>query len=292
MSKFIVDIKPELFNPDTIMNSGQVFRMRKDDNKYIVCSGDKFCMFQFNGVSWEFFTSHDDWDFWWTFFDFNTNYSKCNQKILHCREGLGDSFLFDALCDSKGMRILKQDLWETIVTFIISQQNNIPKITKTIEKLCEKFGTKHKYYCGYDINKVFEYHSFPTAVQISDLSLSELSDGSMLGYRAKYILKIAQDVANEDFSLTALQNYNYEESMNMLQSIQGVGLKVANCIALYGLHLMESYPIDTWMKKIMAENYSQYSEKQYMEYINSLYSGFQGYIQQLQFYYKRRISLK
>ena len=100
MSKFVIDIKPELFNPDTIINSGQIFHMRKKNDKYIVCSGDK---------------------------------------------------------------------------------NNIPKITKTIEKLCEKFGTKHKYYCDYDINKVFEYYSFPTAVQISDLSLSELSYGSMIG---------------------------------------------------------------------------------------------------------------
>lgn len=292
MSKFVVNIKPELFNPDIIISSGQIFRMRKENNKYMVCSGDKFCVFQFNGASWEFFTAHDDWDFWWNFFDFNTNYSLHNQKILQCEECYNDSFLLDALHSSQGMRILKQDLWETIVTFIISQQNNIPKITKTVERLCRKFGTKHKVYCGFNINNWFEYYSFPTAVQISDLSLSELSDGSMLGYRDKYILRIAQDVANEEFSLSTLQSCDYEEAIKMLQSIQGIGPKVANCISLYGLHIMESYPVDTWMKKIMTENYSQYSEQEFMNYVNSQYSGCQGYVQQLQFYHKRIISSK
>lgn len=187
------------------------------------------------------------------------------------------------------MRILHQDLWETMVTFIISQQNNIPKITKTVEILCEKFGTKSQYYLSLDKNHIQYFYTFPPAEQIADLSLETLSDGTMLGYRTEYILELARIVKSNKFNLQALQTLNYEEAMKELQSIKGVGPKVGNCICLYGLHLLESYPIDTWVKKIIEEDYSQYSLKDYKSYINNNYKGFQGYIQQLQFYYKRNL---
>ena len=80
---------------------------------------------------------------------------------------------------------------------------------------------------------------------------------------------------------------SYEDAYSALLQIKGIGPKVANCIMLYGFHFMESYPIDTWMKKIIAEDYSNYSKSEYLEYINSSYSGFEGYVQQLQFYHKR-----
>ena len=214
-----------------------------------------------------------------------------------------DKFLQNALSYAVGMRILKQDLWETIVTFIISQQNNIPKITKTVNILCERFG-ESKVFQADTAGTMKLYYAFPTVEQIANLSLSTLQTDTMLGYRAKYILTLAQDIKNGKFKVEELYNLRYTEAMTKLKTIYGVGGKVANCIALYGvggkvancialygLHLMESYPIDTWMQKIIEQDYSQYrTTEKYLGYINSKYEGFQGYVQQLQFIYKRNFS--
>lgn len=135
------------------------------------------------------------------------------------------------------------------------------------------------------------YHAFPTVEQIANLSLSTLQTDTMLGYRAKYILTLVQDIKNGKFKVEELYNLRYAEAITKLKTIYGVGDKVANCIALYGLHLMESYPIDTWMQKIIEQDYPQYhTTEKYLEYINSKYEGFQGYVQQLQFIFKRNFS--
>lgn len=280
MSKIICTIPHEAFNPEVIIQSGQVFRMWKHKETYYALSGDKSIWFQkIDCKTWEFHTNLNDWiNFWWDYFDFSSDYSGINTKIMNC----SDDFLKKSLENSQGMRILKQDLWETIITFIISQQNNIPKIGKTISILCSKFGTKHE-----ATTEMIEYYSFPTAEQIANLRLSDLQNGTMLGYRAEYILKFAQAVQNEEINLNSLFSLNYEEAMRKLQTIKGIGLKVSNCICLYGLHLMESYPIDTWMSKIISQDYAQFTQEEYLFYINSEYKSYQGYIQQLQFFYKR-----
>ena len=280
MSKIICTIPHEAFNPEVIIQSGQVFRMWKHGETYYALSGDKSIWFQkIDYKTWEFHTNLNDWvNFWWDYFDFSSDYSEVNAKIMNC----SDDFLKKSLENSQGMRILKQDLWETIITFIISQQNNIPKIGKTISNLCSKFGTKHE-----ATTEMIEYYSFPTAEQIANLRLSDLQDGTMLGYRAEYILKFAQAVQNEEINLNSLFSLNYEEAMRKLQTIKGIGVKVSNCICLYGLHLMESYPIDTWMSKIISQDYAHYTQEEYLSYINSEYESYQGYIQQLQFFYKR-----
>lgn len=284
--KICVELPKTLFNPELIMNSGQVFRMLKKQGMYHVYSGDKAIAFKRRANQYEFYTTIEDWnEFWVNYFDFNTDYSKFNEAIRNSK----DEFLENSMKMCQGMRILRQDLWETIVTFIISQQNNIPKISKTVEILCERFGSKRSYYTGLNTKDIQYFYTFPSADRIANLSLKTLSDGTMLGYRAEYILELAKAVKSNKFSLEELQNLTYEEAMKKLQSVKGIGPKVGNCICLYGLHLLESYPIDTWMKKIIEDDYSQYSLEEYKLYIDSNYKGFQGYVQQIQFYYKRNL---
>lgn len=282
-------LNPETFNPDVIMASGQVFRMFKQDDLYYVYSADKALTFRpidDDYYNWEFYSTPQDWARYWGFyFDLISDYNEYNKKIKRSK----DEFLLKALEHSKGMRILRQDLWETLVTFIISQQNNIPKITKTVQILCDKFGTVDKHEIAMT-GEFVEFHKFPTIEQICVLSVEELSDGTMLGYRAEYILKLAQDIQKRKFGLKKLSTLPYEEAIEKLQTVRGIGLKVSNCVALYGLHLMESYPIDTWMNKIIKEDYPQHpSTAEYLKYINSKFKGFQGYVQQIQFYYKRSL---
>lgn len=277
------------FNPDIIIESGQVFRMNKLSAwGYSAFSGDKAIFFRkFSATpqtyTWEFQCSSQDWNqFWLHYFDFNRSYSKYNQVIMSS----SDEFLKSALKSAEGMRILHQDLWETMVSFIISQQNNIPKIQKTINQLCFNYGHISHFEVGQNSEK---FYTFPTAEQISRLKLEELQGGSLLGYRAKYILELAQAVQKRKFKLDKLINLKYQDALAELQSIKGIGPKVGNCITLYGLHLLESYPIDVWMKRIIEQDYPEFTEQEYLDYINKNYSGFQGYVQQLQFFFKRKM---
>ena len=174
--------------------------------------------------------------------------------------------------DSFGMRILRQDLWEVFISYVISQNNNIPKIKKSIQCLCDRYS---------------DGIHFPKAAVLAYIPQDELMDGTALGYRADYIIGISKQVVEGKLDILKISQMSYEDAYSALLQIKGIGPKVANCIMLYGFHFMESYPIDTWMKKIIAEDYSNYSKSEYLEYINSRYSGFEGYVQQLQFYHKR-----
>ena len=275
---FSKSLTAEEFNPEVIMNSGQVFRMKKETigkdgfpDTYSACSGDNDVCFYLNKETdtWDFVCEESQWGFWQNYFDFDTDYVKYNDAIRNSN----DIFLNDALKESFGMRILRQDLWEVFISYVISQNNNIPKIKKSIQILCDRYS---------------DGIHFPGADVLSSIPLEELENGTALGYRADYINKISKAVANNELDIKRISQKPYNDAMADLLAIRGIGPKVANCIMLYGFHFMESYPIDTWMKKIISEDYGNYSKDEYMNYINSSYSGYQGYVQQLQFYYKRK----
>jgi N-glycosylase/DNA lyase len=275
---FSKSLTAEEFNPEVIMNSGQVFRMKKETNgtdgipdTYSACSGDNDIYFYLNtkNDTWDFVCEEDQWDFWQRYFDFDTDYVAYNNKIRKS----SDKFLKDALKDSFGMRILRQDLWEVFISYVISQNNNIPKIKKSIQILCERYS---------------DGIHFPKPEVLAFVPETELMDGTALGYRADYIIGISKAVMEGRLDIEAISQLPYEQAYEKLLEIKGIGPKVANCIMLYGFHFMESYPIDTWMKKIINEDYKDYSKNDYLEYINSSYGGFLGYVQQLQFYHKRK----
>ena len=275
---FSKSLTAEEFNPEVIMNSGQVFRMKKETNgadgipdTYSACSGDNDIYFYLNtkNDTWDFVCEEEQWNFWQRYFDFDTDYVAYNDKIRKS----SDKFLKDALKDSFGMRILRQDLWEVFISYVISQNNNIPKIKKSIQILCERYS---------------DGIHFPKPEVLAFVPETELMDGTALGYRADYIIGISKAVMEGRLDIEAISQLPYEQAYEKLLEIKGIGPKVANCIMLYGFHFMESYPIDTWMKKIINEDYKDYSKNDYLEYINSSYGGFQGYVQQLQFYHKRK----
>lgn len=265
-----IQLTDDVFNPDVILASGQVFRMKREGDIYSCLSGENEIQFyRVSADTYEFFCEDSQWDFWWKYFDLDCDYSAYNEAVIKS----GDPFLKKALMVGQGMRILRQDVWETFISYIVSQNNNIPKIKKSLNILCERYSDGYK---------------FPSAEVLSEVSVEELSEGTALGYRAEYISEFSRAVANGDILLSDFENLGYEEAINKLLEIKGIGPKVANCIALYGLHLMEGYPIDTWMKKIIKEDYSSLSQSDYLSWLHDNFKGFEGYVQQLQFYCKRR----
>lgn len=254
-------------NMKTIMNSGQCFRIfvaeENDDIViYDVLSMDNFVRVYHTEGSYFFNCTDDEWSYWRNYFDLDTNYNLFYNAITKS----DDMFLHSAAEYGRGMRILRQSYWETLISFIISQNNNIPRIKKSIESLCVKFGKPIEKYG-------MVRYSFPCADALKDVTLDELSDLG-LGYRAAYIHSVCR-------CAPALIVPDY----NKLLKVPGIGKKVASCIMLFGTHDLTQFPVDTWMKKLLDEIYSG-------SFDTEPYKGFEGFVQQLQFYYYRHLKGK
>jgi N-glycosylase/DNA lyase len=174
----------------------------------------------------------------------------------------GDPYLTAAVNYGHGLRILQQDLWEVIVTFFISQQNSISRIKNIVAKLCEPYG-----------------YQFPTAIMLSKYTEDDLL-ALGLGYRAKYLKNIVKSVTGGDLNLDELKNMDFCNAISFLKRFDGIGDKVANCIALFGLHQMDAFPIDTWIRRIIDEQYGGNFDK-------TRFPGYSGVVQQYMFFYQR-----
>lgn len=175
--------------------------------------------------------------------------------------------LKDAAEYAPGIHILAQEPWETLCSFIISQNNNIPNIKGIITRLCQTFGKK----CG-------ESYTFPSAKTLAALEPDDLKD-IRAGFRAGYIIDGARKVANGEVDLESLKTAPIESARESLMKIRGVGPKVAECTLLFGLHRLEAFPIDTWMKKAMSTLYKGINPTDFGEYA--------GIAQQYIFHYAR-----
>ncbi len=262
------------FNLDKIAQSGQCFRWTKqDDHSYRIIAG-KHCLYitpQQNDC-YELECTEDDYDhFWLSYFDLREDYRSIRGRIPQDR----DPFLRRAAECEKGIRILRQDPWEMLITFIISQNRNIPAIRSSVELLAERCGERRKDPRG------LEYYSFPEPAAILSLSRDELL-ACKLGYRWKYVLAAAAAVADGTIDLNQLVAADEESTMASLTGIFGVGVKVANCISLFGLHHLNAFPVDTWIKRILAQEYPE-------GYPYESYSPYNGVYQQYMFaYYRHR----
>ena len=166
-----------------------------------------------------------------------------------------------------GIRILRQDLWETIVSFIISQNNNIPRIKGCIERLCDNFG-----------EPITQRFNIPAPEVLAELTVDDLAP-VRLGYRAKYLIETAKTVCEKGLP----------EDFNELSGLCGVGPKVANCIALFGMQDYASFPIDVWVMKVMHELYDlpEGDKKAMTEFAREHFGELGGFAQQYLFYYMR-----
>ena len=208
-----------------------------------------------------------DVDFCKNYFDLETDYDAIAKAFE------GNEYIFNAAKAGRGIHILRQDPWETIVSFIISANNNITRIKKIIEKLCELRGTKIVYN-----GKV--YYSFPTPKQLSSITEQEISE-LHAGYRDRYLMTLFKN-ANAGFSAEALADLDNDGLRKSLLSILGVGNKVCVCIMLFGYNRYSAFPKDVWIKRVIAEHLGEnFSEKDLGEYA--------GVIQQYLFHYARNL---
>ena len=263
----MVKVQKQSFSLKQICESGQCFRMRPlGEQKYSVVAWGKYLLLEESQREVIFYCSPEEYEaVWFDYFDMGTNYENFLQSIPQ-----EDTYLKRAAAFGGGIRILKQEPWEMIASFIISQQNNIKRIKKSIELICQKFGEE----------KTFEnnvYYTFPSAKALAQAKEEELKDCN-LGYRSKYILKTAQSIAKKEMDIEALKHMPYLQAKAELLKLYGVGEKVADCTCLFGLHCLEAFPVDTHIKRVLEQQYQN-------AFPFSLFAGYEGVIQQYLFYY-------
>lgn len=234
-------ILDSVINLDHSLDCGQSFRWKKSGDIWeAVAYGKKLSLKQTDEKTLVFYnTTQEDFDLIWKkYFDLERDYDVIISRFKE------DKYLLKATEKYKGLRVLNQEPWEAICSFIISQNNNIPRIKGIIERLCENFGE--------DLGDGF--FTFPSAEKISTLSLEDLAP-LRSGFRAKYILDAAKKVANKEIDLEQIFSNHISYGREELMKIKGVGAKVSECALLYGFQKTDAFPVDVWVKRIMEELY-------------------------------------
>lgn len=216
------------------------------------------------------------------YFDLNRNYEEIKQKLSMIDENMQMSIQY-----GKGIRILNQDLWETIISFIISANNNIPRIKGIIERICEKYGKEI-------IWKNKKYYTFPTVEELKNVSVEDYRKLG-LGFRDIRLYETTQMILNKEVDLEKMQkNPNTYEVREKLLKLSGVGPKVADCILLFSdLKRFEVFPIDVWVRRVMNDLYiknedeTKVSKKQIENIAQEKFGKLAGLAQQYLFYWRR-----
>jgi N-glycosylase/DNA lyase len=268
----------EPFNLEHTLLSGQTFRWRKDDDGFVGVVSERLLKIMQDGR--------------------RLLYSSCGgdvepSEVAHYL-GLGDCYaeavrafrvdpiLHTALRNLEGMRILRQDPWETLISFIISSNNNIVRIKRCVESLCSTFGEK--------ITGVPGVHAFPIPDALANASLRRLQQLCNLGYRHAYIREAARKIARSPDLLSQIARLPYAEARKELMNLPGVGQKVADCVLLYSMGKYEAFPVDTWVRKAMQRFYFKgqpVADRAIRAFAADRFGPFAGYAQIYLFHFAR-----
>ncbi|MBR6778655.1 MAG: DNA-3-methyladenine glycosylase 2 family protein [Clostridia bacterium] len=263
----IIIYKPQDFDVVQTLNCGQIFRFVIDGDTAYVCSQDKRCEIQFNADKIVIKTK--DVDYFYNFFDLDRDYSIIKNTLRK------DRFLKSAVDYGYGIRIINNDAFEMIVSFIISANNNIKRIKNSIEYLCVNFGQ----------NKGV-YYAFPTLDQLKQATVEDFKKAG-LGYRADQMYETIQKLKQKD--ILNLKQMKPDDQFKFLVSLKGVGEKVANCIMLFGLGVKSVFPVDTWINKVYNKltNTVTKDRNKITKELTERYQDLSGFAQQYFFYYFR-----
>ncbi len=255
---------PSCFNLGLCLDCGQAFRWEKQGDIWRGVARGKYLEIGEMGSDIVFYnTTEEDFNnIWQDYFDFGRDY----EAIL---KGYTEENLSAACKEYYGIRILRQDSWEAICSFIISANNNIPRIKGIIARLCENFG-----------EKTGEGYTFPSAQRLKDLTVEDLAP-IRSGFRAKYILDAANKISSGEIDIEKIREMPFDDAKNELLKIKGVGEKVAQCALLYGFGRVEAFPVDVWVRRIVGELYPNG--------LPQCIEGTRGIAQQYLFHWRRNI---
>ena len=245
----------------TTVHLGRVLNVLNEDDKVI-----------FKGTNLEEFN-----EIWIDYFDLNTNYQSIRKSLAN------NEILANAMEYGKGIRILNQNHFEMLISFIISANNMIPRIRKSIEVISMRYG---KFICE-DENR--KYYSFPTVEELSKATVEELREFAKVGFRDKRIFDTVNMIKNENIDLDSFENLETDNLREELLKFSGVGNKVADCIMLFSYKRGEVFPVDVWIKRVMEELFikEETPVKKISKEADRIFGKYAGYVQQYLFYYGR-----
>lgn len=251
---------------DNTICCGQIFRYEKlEDNSYVVILKDRVVKLKY--IDNKLYIDSNNMDnienVIREYLDLDRDYISIIDNIKEC-----DDILGKYLDKSIGLKMIKQDPIECIVSYIISQNNSVRNIKNSLDLISYKFGDKVMF-----LDK--EYYLFPSIDKLKKISLEEFRE-CKVGFRDRYLVDIISDIVENRLNVNYIFEMNSEDSLRYLMSFRGIGMKVASCILLFAYGKYDVYPIDTWVKKYMDTNYGIKDEKKIKEFCKKKYGKYSG----------------
>lgn len=264
-------------NLNDTLTCGQIFRYTKeDDNSYTVITADrvinikqdkdKILVKSSKEKDLEKFIRH--------YLDLDRDYITLNKLLID-----SDNSLEEIINKCNGFKIMNQPKFETIISYILSSNNRVPQIAKALNNISERYGDKI-------IFEGKEYYLFPTQKQLSKCNVDDLRK-LKTGFRDKYIYEFVNKVNKKEIDLDKIDTMSSEDAMKYLMNNKGIGEKVASCILLFGYSRLDVFPIDTWVKKYMNDEYGIKKVEDIRKFTKDKYGGYSGLAIQYMFHYKR-----
>lgn len=278
----------EDFEPKHIFECGQAFRWtaEKDNSYTTVAYGKVINVKKENRDIILLNTNLEDFNnIWYHYFDLGRDYGKIKEELSK------DPILKEATSFGEGIRILNQEPFEMVISFIISANNQISRIKKSIEVISREYGEKIGLLDGSQ-ERIFnpnEYYRFPTPEELSKARPEDLKSIAKVGFRDKRIVETSQIVANGGIDLEGIFKVSRDKGKEILMTLPGVGPKVSDCILLFAFDKDEAFPVDVWVKRVMEHFYlkEETNVKDIGKHGARLFGNLAGFAQQYLFYYAR-----
>ena len=283
-NQIILEGISEDFEPKHVFECGQCFRwLREEDGSYTgVVQGKVINVKKENDLIIFDNTNKEDFEnIWFDYFDLGRNYGEIKNQLK-----IMDEYLEKATEFGQGIRILQQDGWEMLISFIISANNRIPMIQRAINNLSERYGKFIGEYRGK------KYYAFPTPEELSKVSVEDIR-ACQTGFRDKYIKSVVDYVNENNEDVLSYRKLDTSECIKELVKFNGVGPKVADCIALFGMQKYDTFPVDVWVKRVMEEFYVEdnLSLPKIRKFALDKFGDLSGFAQQYLFYYARELGI-
>ena len=281
----MLQLEIENFNLKDILTCGQCFRWQAvSDMDWIGVAGGRVLRVIQVGTSVSFNCSQEDFDsFWRNYFDLDRDYGQIKAELLERSPDLAEAIAYGA-----GVRLLNQEPFEMLITYILSANNHIPRITELVRKISEAYGTPIAHPWEHLVGTLY---AFPRPEKLATVT-AEAFRALGTGYRDQYLCDSANKASEEWNQLSQMAQMPYLEAKNMLMAYSGVGPKVADCILLFSAGKHEAFPIDTWIKKTLARRYQlpENKTKLISEFIDNRFGPLKGFANQYLFYYERSLT--
>lgn len=289
--KITLDPDKTPFNLDYTLQCGQVFRWQKPDELWHGVVAEKAIKIRQKGDVLEFNGANAD---------FIREYFRLNDPLPFITSKISkDDHIKTAIQTFVGLRLIRQDPWECLISYICSSFNNIPRIKKIIDNLAQKFGNEQT-------AEDYQFYTFPDPKSLANARLKALM-ACNLGFRAKMVLETAKMIDKETIRLADLEKLDYEEAKKQLLKMPGVGDKVAECVLLFSLNKLEAFPVDVWIKKSVLKHYGAYFDDSFVRkalekksltkgeyerigtFAREYFGEYAGYAQQYLYHFERAI---